>query len=279
MQVWRIFLFMRRMRLLNNIREIEIKNEDKKAFKGFAIVLVMSFIFGGILGGMSGYLKDILGDSVPSLLINILKIITPFASLVFSILVIIAYKIVYTNSKQEYELWKETSEDDYTVDNIEGKLSYILLAVSINMIIGLFFFGVGTILLPFDNINGELSIIKIICYIIGFVICIASSILIQKKIVNLEKEINPFLKGSIYDTKFSEKWIDSCDEAIKLGIYKSSYKAFSSVSTTCVILWIFCVLGSYLWDFGLLPLTMVTIIWLVQTVSYCMESIKCSISK
>lgn len=264
---------------MNNIRENEIKKEDKKAFKGFAIVLVVSFIFGGILGSMSGYLKEILGNSVPSLLINILNVITPFASLIFSILVIIAYKIIHTNSRKEYEIWKQTSEDDNTIDKIEEKLSYILLVVSINIILGLFFFGVGTILLPFDDVNGELSIIKVICYIIGFIICIVSSILIQKKIVNFEKEINPFLEGSIYDTKFSEKWVDSCDEAIKLGIYKSSYKAFSSVSTTCVILWIFCVLGSFLWDFGLLPMTMVTIIWLVQTVSYCMESIKCSKSK
>lgn len=264
---------------MNNIRENEIKNEDKKAFKGFAIVLVVCFILGGILGGMSGYLKEILGDSVPSLLINILKVITPFASLVFSILVIISYKIIFTNSKKEYELWKQSSEDDHTIDEIEEKLSYILLAASINMIIGLFFFGVGAILLPFNNINGELSIVKALCHIIGFIVCIVSSLLIQKKIVNFEKEINPFLKGSIYDTKFTEKWIDSCDEAIQMGIYKSSYKAFSSVSTTCVILWIFCVLGSYLWNFGLLPLTMVTIIWLVQTISYCMESIKCSKSK
>lgn len=264
---------------MNNIREIEIKKEDKKAFKGFSIVFVVCFICGGIYGGMSGYLKETIGDSVPSLLINILKIITPFASLVFSILVIITYKIVYTNSKKEYKLWKEASEDDHTIDKIEEKLSYILLVNSINTIIGLFFFGVGTILLPFDDINGELSIIKIICFIIGFTICIVSSMLIQKKIVNLEKEINPFLKGSVYDAKFSEKWIDSCDEAIKLGIYKSSYKAFSSVSTTCVILWLFCFVGSYLWDFGLLPMTMVTIIWLVQTISYCMESIKYSKAK
>lgn len=279
MQVWKIFLVMRRMRLLSNIRKGEIKSEDKKAFKSFVIVIVISSIIGGIFGFMSGYLKEIFGGSITNLLINILKMIAPFASLVFSILVIVAYKIIYTNSRKKYELWKQTNEDDDTIDKIEEKLSYILLLASINMIVGFFFFGVGTILLPFDNINGDLSIIRAICLLIGFLICIASSILIQNKIVNLEKEINPFLKGSVYDTKFTEKWVDSCDEAIKLSIYKSAYKAFSCVSTTCIILWMFCVLGSYLWDFGILPLTMVTIIWLVQTVSYCIESIKCSKSK
>ena len=82
------------------------------------------------------------------------------------------------------------------------------------------------------------------------------------------------LKGSIYDVKFSKKWFDSCDEAIKLGIYKSAYKAYISVSTTCVILWVICVIGYDIWDFGIAPMVIVTIIWLVQTISYCVESIK-----
>lgn len=86
--------------------------------------------------------------------------------------------------------------------------------------------------------------------------------------------MNPLLKGSVYDVKFTEKFMDSCDEAIKLGIYKSAYKADVSVSTICIILWVFCVVGNDLWDFGVIPMVMVTIIWLVQTVSYCISSIR-----
>ena len=88
--------------------------------------------------------------------------------------------------------------------------------------------------------------------------------------------MNPLLEGSIYDVKFSEKWIDSCDEAIKLGIYKSYFKAYKAVTNTCILLWLICVLGYGLWDFGVMPLVMITVIWLVQTIAYCMESIKSS---
>jgi hypothetical protein len=108
------------------------------------------------------------------------------------------------------------------------------------------------------------------------ILCVTSSILIQKKIVDLQKEINPLLKGSIYDMNFSKKWLDSCDESIKLGIYKSSYKAYKSVSRTCMILCLFCIVGHDLWDFGIMPMVIVIIIWLVQTISYCIESIKYS---
>ncbi|MDK2562308.1 DUF3169 family protein [Romboutsia sedimentorum] len=261
---------------MNKSRVDEIKKEDKKAFKGFVIMLVIALIAEKILFAMFGNLKQAFGESVPSLLINTLEVITPFASLVLSILVTIVSKIVYTNSKKEYDLWKQTNEDDDTIDKIEEKLSYLIFLISVNIIFGFFFLGIASMLLPFDDVNGNPSIIKYLCFSIGTILFITSYILIQKKVINLQKEINPLLKGSVYDMNFSKKWLDSCDESIKLGIYKSSYKAYKSVSTTCLILFLFCVVGHDLWDFGIMPMVIVIIIWLVQTISYYIESIKYS---
>ena len=101
----------------------------------------------------------------------------------------------------------------------------------------------------------------------------------KSKLNNFEREINPILKGSIYDAKFSKKWIDSCDEALKLGIYKSAYKAYKSVNFTCILLWLFCIIGSTFWDFGIAPIAIVTIIWLVQSTTYYIETIRVSKSK
>ncbi|WP_297137416.1 DUF3169 family protein, partial [Terrisporobacter sp.] len=216
----------------------EIKKEDKKAFKGYVAMLVISGIIGGIIGASSVYLKKFIGESLPNLLMSIFETITPFASIVLSILVIIINRIIYNKSRKEYDLWSETNEDDDIIDKIELRLSYILLLTSVNMILGFFFFGIGSMLLVFDKINGgfgaDFSIINFLCLFVGFILCMASSTLIQKKIINLQKEINPLLKGSVYDLKFNKKWLDSCDEAIKLGIFKSAYKAYTSVSTTCV---------------------------------------------
>ena len=261
---------------MNNNRVEEIKQEDKKAFKRFLIIIVISAIIGGIIGGSSLYLKEMLGESIPKLLINIFEVITPFASVVLTIITSVVSMIIYNKSRKGFELWSQTNEDDDTIDKIEENLSYILLFTSVNMILGFFFFGLGGMLLPFNNAQGNFSAIKANLFIVGFILCIASSILIQNKIINLEKEINPLLKGSVYDVKFSKKWLDSCDEAIKLGIYKSAFKAYTRVTNTCLILWVICIIGYGLWDFGVVPMVMVTIIWLVQTISYCIESIKSS---
>lgn len=127
-------------------------------------------------------------------------------------------KIIYTNSRKEYDLWKQINEDDDTIDKIEDKLSYILLFISVNTILGYFFFGMGTMLLLLYNVNGGFSIIKVTCFSIRFLLRMVSSILIRRKIVNLEKEIPTLVKGSVYDTKLARKLLDSCDEAIVLEI-------------------------------------------------------------
>ncbi len=258
---------------MNNNRVEEIKKEDKKAFKSFVIMMVISAIVGAVVGGGSIYLQKNIGDNLSDFLLNALMMITPYASLVLSILVIIVSVVIYNNSRKKLKLWNQSDEQEEIIDNIEEKLSYVLLFASVNLIMGFFFFGAGMALLSED------SYIKVVSFFVGFIVCVVSTILIQNKVVNLEKEINPLLNGSVYDFKFTQKWIDSCDEAIKLNIYKSSFKAYKSVTNTCLILWIVCVLGYNFFDFGIMPLVMVTIIWLVQTVSYCIESIKCSKNK
>ena len=264
---------MRRVRKMSSNRVEEIKKEDKKAFKGFAIMMVISAMIGAVIGGGFKYLQENLGDNLSEFLVNRLMMITPYASLVLSILVIIVSVVIYKNSRKNLKLWNQSDEQEEMIDNIEEKLSYVLLFTSVNLILGFFFFGAGMALLSEDSYT------KVILFLVGFIVCVVSTILIQNKVVNLEKEINPFLNGSVYDFKFSQKWLDSCDEAIKLNVYKSSFKAYKSITNTCLILWIVCVLGYNFFDFGIMPLVMVTIIWLVQTIAYCIESIKCSKNK
>ena len=55
---------------MNNNRINEIKSEDKKAFKGFTVIIIICLIAGGILGSLSTNLKELLGERIPSLLIN-----------------------------------------------------------------------------------------------------------------------------------------------------------------------------------------------------------------
>lgn len=257
---------------MNNNRKEEIKKEDKEAFKGFTMRMILSCILGALIGIAIIFFEEILYE-VPDFFIDILLKITPFASIVFSIVLIIISFIIYTDSNKKIKLWNQSDEENEMMDKIENKLSYILFFWAINLIISFFFLGVGTIFLLEDTLD------KFIFSIIGFLLCMISCFIVQNKIVNLEKEINPMLRGSVYDFKFTEKWMDSCDEAIKLIIYRSCFKSYKVVSNTCIILFVLCVIGNLIWDIGIMPILIVTIIWLAQTISYGIESIKCSKNK
>ena len=82
------------------------------------------------------------------------------------------------------------------------------------MILGFFFLGMGGGLLHSMNVSDGFNMIKITCFLVGFLLSMASSILIQKKIVNLEKEIDPLLNSNVYDVKFTEKFMDSSNSIL-----------------------------------------------------------------
>ena len=51
-------------------------------------------------------------------------------------------------------------------------------------------------------------------------------------------------------------------------IGQAAMSAYKAGSYACVVLWLVLVLGSLLFDYGLLPIAAVMVIWLVLTVSY-----------
>ena len=112
--------------------------------------------------------------------------------------------------------------------------------------------------------------------IAGLCYSLLVNVLGQNRLVNLVKEINPEKKGSVYDTKFKKVWLNSCDEAEQQMIYKAAYKSFTVSQTMYPFLWLVCVFGIFWWDFNLIPLLMVSIIWMVQIVIYSVESMRLS---
>lgn len=264
---------------MNSSNADKFKKEDKKAFKLFALFIFLGALVGGIFGALSSSINTNISHMLASKIMSFLSIITPFANLFLSIFVIIVTQILYKNSRSKYEIWKkecEVNEDEEGIERIENKLSYIMLLSTINTIFAFFFFGAGAIFFQDEMYHDSFCIVKDLSMFVGFLLSIAYTIVIQKKVVNFEKEINPILKGSIYDVKFAKKWLDSCDEALKLNIYKSAYKAYTAVNVTCVTLWLCCIIISTFWDIGIMPMVVVTIIWLVQTISYHIESIRLS---
>lgn len=261
---------------MSNEKIYENKKEDNKAFKKFILLIIVGMIVGAILGAISTFAQENVAQIISVGITGILTVLTPYVNFVLTIVIGGLITYLYIKAQKLYKEWN--GEDEEKIDHIEMLLCYASWASAVLIIFAFFFFAAGfqTLIISADNISGDISsfMINFVLFMSGFILAAIFVVFIQHKIINFEKVINPEKKGSAFDTKFAQKWIESCDEAERLNLYKSSYKAYQTVNITCIILWVICIFAMMIWNVGVLPVAMVTIIWLVQTSSYCMESIR-----
>ena len=95
---------------------------------------------------------------------------------------------------------------------------------------------------------------------------------LQRKLIELEKIMNPEKKGSLYDFKFSKKWYESFDEAERKSVGIASYKAFGIVNYTCLVMTVVLIFLGMVCEITILPYLTVVIIWLAQIIAFGVES-------
>lgn len=250
--------------------------EDKQAIKKFIVTILISFLAGGVVGFCSAMAEgEGVADAIAGGLYRFLKSGLPYFIPVLLVVQWVVYVVWYRKSKKLYARCGD--EDEAAVERVEIWLSYLILMTSIMLVCYFFVFGCSLVI-NFQR-SDELSLVYDFGMILFYIAGVVSCMMMQFQIFSFEKEINPEKKVSYFDTKFIKKWEESCDEAERLMIYKSSYQAYKAVHLCCIVLWVFCSMGSLFWDIGVLPVTMVSVIWLVCMVSYCLASIRLSKSR
>ena len=259
------------------------KKENKAALKKFIPMLIVCALIGGLVGGASSFIgySDFSGSIVEAALL-IVNMVSPWAVIILGVLSFIVCWVIYRKARAMYEgaltsakVTGESGEsgepDEQIIEAVEDKLSQGMFILSVIMIVQMLFFGI--MMADLENI-ADTSFALAMAAAGVFVAGNLAQLKQQQLMVDLEKEMNPSKKGSVYDAKFRDKWEESCDELEKIIIYKSAHKAYKTTALTCVILWIVTATLSIAFKTGPLPSIAVSIIWLVQTVSYCREAMK-----
>ena len=112
--------------------------------------------------------------------------------------------------------------------------------------------------------------------LILFLASVAVLVVLQQKIVDLERRINPEKRGSVYDMKFQKTWMDSCDEAERAQIGQACYRAYMVGTKVCIFLWVALLILNFVFDFGLLPIAAVLAVWGAMQTVYALECIRLS---
>lgn len=258
---------------VKDTKAAENLREDKRAFKK----MILGVALGGIVGFFAGFLAvgteagfAQLAESLKS----VVRVVAPYGNLFFGTITWIVCGVLMRQSHKMYAAWD--GEDEDVIELVERKLSYGICFTSVNMVFNFFFFGLGLYTVEFTQLRRLPTLISLGMIFAGYFYSLIVNMILQKNLVNFTKEINPEKKGSVYDIRFQKTWMESCDESEKLQTYQAGFAAMQTCSYTCMGLWVVCIIGMLSWNFGILPMIMVLVIWLVLIIRYNMECIRLS---
>ena len=259
-------------------KQQENRKEDKKAFGKFAWILLLAFVVGIGVGVGSVFIGTVFEDeAVRDHVLRALRYIAVYGGYIFTTALLIAGIVLYKKSRKEYTAWDEEDED--TLTGMETKLSYAMWFSNLILYGAYFFFSIGVWAVGLGNTGASIQpdsqsfLITLGAVFLHMIYAIVAACVIQQKAVNLSKEINPEKTGSIYDMKFQDKWLATCDEAERFAVYKCSFKTFKIMQITGMVLWLICLVGQMTFGTGVFATIIVTIFMIIQTSVYSVQGI------
>lgn len=248
------------------------EHNNKSAYLKFALYIIASLLVGAMFGYFSADIRvdkiqDFVKDNAQKM-----AIVDTILFAVFNLVMAICAFVFYFKEKNRYKTIGQT--DESILDEIDYKLSIPLLLGNIALIVNFIFFSIGFYFDSKYKLKGTWSTACVITdlsiFIIGYVWILA----VQNLSVKLCKEINPEKKGNIFDKNFQKDWLNSCDEAQQLMVYKASYKSFKVTAMVCNAVMVLAMVGMLVFNTGLLAIIGPCIIFLALNVSYVLEAMK-----
>lgn len=243
---------------------MKTKSENQKALPKFLLIVVLALLVGAALGFLIAAMDLDSAQALNAVLQHGLVSFAPYAIWLCALVTVIGGLTGYRQSKRRYLQCGEQDEDGLRV--ADRPASFAMVLTSVLMIIGYFFLAV---LITYVEDVGKWAGLT---GLLGTLSLIAAMIVSQQKQVDLLKRFNPEKRGSVYDMKFAKEWFNSCDEAEKTMIWQAGFAAYRATQTACMLLWVVIAVMSLLFRYGILPVAVVSILWLVNTIAY---SVKC----
>ena len=244
------------------------KSDNRRAMPKFVVTILLAAVGGGILGFGAGIVNAAtLSQSISQALNGALTAMAPWGIPVTSVIFLGLGWTLYGQARNMYRAWD--GEEEESIDIAERKLSWALLMSAITLLWDFFFLAV--VVIYGDDLTGVAGSLTSIGV---FLVSVAVAVVLQQKVVDLEKRINPEKQGSVYDVKFQKKWMDSCDESEQRQIGQACYKAFRAATQVCMWLWVALMILHYAFGTGLMPVAVVLVVLAVLQITYTLECIR-----
>lgn len=255
-------------------RTEQIKKEDKKAWKSFLLIILISGFCGGIIGFcISFFSEDILQNGIIEVLSAFWnKYVGMVSSILLFVLNLVVFILIELRGRKAGKLLKEwDQEDNEYYERVDKMLSVDLMLITVIKLLNLILIGMALYNLRDMDLKETL---RALATTVVFLAASFIHIHYQKNIVNLIKEYNPEKKGSVYDKKFQKKWLESCDEAEKAKIGEASYRSYRKMNNVYTIVLLVVIVAGYSFSIGRTPLLLTGGLFLVNTIIFLLEGIK-----
>lgn len=238
-----------------------VRQENKKALPKFILIVAASLVVGMGLGLV---LVKLNLENFQGALDRLALFFTNHAAgWLLIALPVIEFAVclpIYFGAKRQLSAWD--GEDEAVSNEIEAKLSVCVSVTGLCIV--LTFFLLSALCAGFVGNAGTPQMMPAPMFfggMAGFLVNLFAPVVLQQKLVDLTKRLNPEKHGSVYDSKFQKKWYESCDEAERAIIGQCAMKAYRAMCMTCMGLWVVFTLGGMFFNWGFLPALAVCIVW------------------
>lgn len=256
-----------------NDRNAEIKQANQKALPKFILITIACALVGAVVGFCAAWFGlGRLTDGLKQAGYGFTRYAAPWLLMACAILRPAVCIPLYRSAKRLLAGWD--GDDEELLEAIERKLTGAQWVNNLFNVISFFLFGAVFSIGVFavKNLGGIVFILSLLAFLIGLI----GGLMLERRMVDISKQMSPEKEGSVYDFNFQKKWLASCDEAEKIMIGQCAYKAYRAANTTCMVLWLIFVLAAMFFDTGFLPVLVVCIIWGVSLSVYTHWTIKLS---
>lgn len=253
-------------------KELENAQQNKKALKIFGVLITLSTVAGFVLGMAGTMMQDHYDKLAFSAALG--ERITLALGIGMPILMMIAYIAVFTydsyvfkKTSREWKAAQELEDEQFEAwyEQADGRMTRAMGAVSSVTILNYFGFSAAFYAQMYcEGMYYALFLLALVVLILTLIFGMKA----QRRSVDLTKLINPEKSGSVYDPKFRDRWIESCDEMEQIMIYKAAFQAYKVTSTVCIVLWMTFTILSLVIKLSLWPVTIVSFIWGLLNVTY-----------
>ncbi len=244
------------------------QSENRRALPKFFLTMLGSLLVGGAAGlaiGMGHIFGVDLSDAA-AWLDGTVYSATSWAIPVTSVLTLGGAFWLYRRARQKVSGWDGGDENDAS-EEAERLLSWSMLLSAVQLLINLFF--MAAVAVYYMEKNG-LPIVA------EFIVSCGLVIFAQQKAVDLTRKMNPEKRGSVYDSKFQKKWLESCDESEQRQIGQACYRAYMVTTRVCIGVWMALVLLSMVYRISLLSVFVLLLVWGTMQTVYTLECIRLS---